>query len=233
MASPIPWAFTDSPGLLQWSWVTDHFVARVNGTEVDAETADRRQVRTYEWEVADLIRKHQGVPRLLVQGTCPSFDEAETLVREHVGKLYDARLGYRRYSGPLAFAFTLSTGERIDVSEFIGTRCSVTVLMPDGTERTVSGDFDVVHYKWRLSSPEQVLEILPDHVLRITNRSEVAERATQITRNHTYSGIGRIYREDPRPGCTGRPGFTAGTVDHAGALRCPVHEVGIPDHLLR
>ena len=48
----------------------------------------------------------------------------------------------------------------------------------------------------------------------------------------TYSGIGRIYREDPRAGCTGRPGFAAGTVDHAGAPRCPLHEEGLPEHLL-
>lgn len=232
IATPIPWAFTDTPGLLQWSWVTEHFSARVNGTEVDAEHADRRQVRSYTWEISDLVRKQQDVPRLLVQGTTTSFDEAETLIREHVGKLYDPRLGYRRFAGPLAFTFTLSTGARVDVSEYIGTRCSVTVLMPDRSERTVSGDLDVMHYKWRLSSPEQVLEILPDHVLRITNRSEVAERATEITRNQTYSGIGRIYREDPRPGCTGRPGFTTGTVDHAGSARCPIHEVGLPDHLL-
>lgn len=233
IVTPIPWAFTDTPGLLQWSWVTEHFVARVNGTEVDAEHVDRRQVRTYAWEISDLVRKQQGVPRLLVQGIATSFDEAEGLVREHIGKMYDPRLGYRRYSGELAFTFTLSTGQRIDVSEYIGTRCSITVLMPDRTERTVSGDLDVVHYKWRLSSPEQVLDVLPDHVLRITNRSEVAERATEITRNQTYSGIGRIYEEDPRPGCTGRPGFTPGTVDHAGAPRCPIHEVGLPDHLLR
>ena len=42
-----------------------------------------------------------------------------------------------------------------------------------------------------------------------------AERATEIVRGDLYSGIGRMYREDPRPGCTGRAGFMVGTVDHA------------------
>lgn len=233
LTEPIPWSFTDEPGILQWTWVTEHFVARISGAEVDDAGTGRRLVRTYNWEICDLIRRHQGVPRLLIDGSSPSFDEAELLVREHVGKLYDSRLGYRRFAGPLAFTFTLSTGERVDVSEYIGTRCSVTVLMSDRSERTVTGDLDVSHYKWRLTSPEQVLEILPDHVLRISNRSGVAERATEITRNATYSGVGRLYQEDPRPGCTGRPGFGAGTVDHAGAPRCPLHEVGLPDHLLR
>ena len=149
-----------------------------------------------------------------------------------MGKLYDPRLGYRKYAGALAFTYTLSTGERFDVSPYIGTRCSVTVLLPDRSERTVSGDLDVVNYKWRISNAEQAFEVMPDHVVRISNRSEVAERATAITRNQSYSGIGRIYREDPRAGCTGRPGFTMGTVDHAGAPRCPLHEQGLPDNML-
>ncbi len=235
LAEPVPWTFSDKPGVLLWTWHTPHFVARITGAEVTGEAVDpgRRVVRSYAWEVADLMRTHQGVPRLLVEGTSTDFDAAESLVREHVGKLYDPLLGYRKFAGPLAYTFTLSTGARVDVSEYVGTRCAVTVLMPDGATRTVTGDLDVQHYKWRLSTPEQILEVLPEHVVRITNRSEMAERATAITRADTYSGIGRIYNVEPRRGCTGRPGFTVGTVDHAGAPRCPIHEVGLPEHMLR
>ena len=235
LAEPIPWTFTDSPGILLWTWVTEHFAARITGAEVDNEEDPngRRIIRSYQWDVSDLMRTNQGLPRLLVEGTSGTFEDAEAMVREHVGKLYDPRLGYRRFAGSLAFTFILSTGESVDVGEYIGTRCSVTVLMPDRSERTVTGDLDVAHYKWRLSTPEQVLEIIPEHVVRITNRSEIAERATAITRNDSYSGIGRLYNEEPRRGCTGRPGFTMGTVDHAGAPRCPIHEAGLPDHLLR
>lgn len=235
LAEPIPWTFTDSPGILLWTWVTEHFVARITGTEVDNtdDPEGRRIVRSYAWDVSDLMRTNQGLPRLLIDGTASSFDDAETLIRSHVGKLYDPRLGYRKYAGALAFTFTLSTGEAVDVSEYVGTKCSVTVLMPDRTERTVTGDLEVLHYKWRLSTPEMLLEIVPEHVVRITNRSEVAERASAITRNDSYSGIGRLYNEEPRRGCTGRPGFTMGTVDHAGAPRCPIHEAELPEHLLR
>jgi hypothetical protein len=235
LAEPIPWTFTDSPGILLWTWITEHFSARITGAEVDNEDDPdgRRIIRSYTWDVSDLMRTNQGLPRLLVEGSSPSFEGAEDLVREHVGKLYDPRLGYRRFAGPLAHTFTLSTGERVDVGEYVGTRCAVTVLMPDRSERTVTGDLDVVHYKWRLSTPEQVLEIIPEHVLKITNRSEIAERATAVTRNDSYSGIGRIYNEEPRRGCTGRPGFTVGTVDHAGARQCPIHELGLPEHMLR
>lgn len=234
LIEPVPWTFTDSPGILLWTWITDHFVARITGTEVDDEDGQegRRIIRSYSWDLADKIRTNQGLPRLLVDGTAMSFEEAEASIREHVGKCYDPRLGYRPFAGALTFTFTLSTGERVDVSPYVGTQCAVTVLLPDGTERTVTGEFDVASYKWRLTTPEQLLEIVPDHVVRITNRSEAADRASAITRNDSYSGIGRIYREEPKPGCTGKPGFMMGTVDHAGARRCPIHEIGVPDHLL-
>ncbi|MHB1067660.1 MAG: hypothetical protein ACYC2Z_09600 [Candidatus Nanopelagicales bacterium] len=233
LVEPMPWSFTDSPGVLMWTWLTPHFVARITGTEVAGGEIDRRVVRSYAWDVSDLVRTSQGLPRTLVEGTASGFEEAELCVREHVGKCYDPRLGYRRFAGPLAFTFTLTTGERLDVSGYIGTRCTVTVLMPDRTERAVAGDFAVSHYKWRLVSGDQVIEILPEHVLRITNRSEAAERADAIVHGDLHSGIGRIYREDPRPGCTGRAGFLLGTVDHAGAPRCPLHEARVPQHLLR
>lgn len=233
LREPIPWHFTDSPGVLMWTWITDHFVARIRGAEVAGQDDARRHVRSYSWDLSDLMRRHQDLPRLLVEGTAPSFEEAETLLREHVGKCYDRRLGYAGFSRELAFTFTLATGETVDVSPYVGTRCVVTVLNPDRTERSVSGEFSVEGYRWHVITPSHDFEIVPEHAVRITNRSEAAERAAAITRPSSYSGVGRIYREDPRPGCTGRPGFEVGTVDHAGAPRCPLHEEGLPDSLLR
>jgi hypothetical protein len=228
----VPWSYTDEPGVLQWTWLTPHFVARITGTEVATEESVRF-VRSYAWSISDLVRQIQGVPRLIVDGSASSFEEAEDRVREHIGKCYDPRLGYRPYAGPLAFRFALSTGEVVDVSPYIGTRCVVTVLLPDRSERTVSGEFDVRGYRWRLLTQDEVLEIVPEHVVRISNRSEAADRASAVVHGDTYSGIGRIYRQDPRPGCTGRAGFLVGTVDHAGCPQCPLHEAGIPRHLLR
>lgn len=238
LLEPMPWSFTDAPGVLLWTWLTPHFVARITGTEAGCDVDDagddgRRLINSYGWDLSDLVRTSQGLPRLLVNGVSTSFEDAERSMREHVGKCYDPRLGYRKFAGPLAYTFMLSTGQRVDVSEFIGTRCAVTVLLPDLTERTVTGDFEVTHYKWRLAAPDRIMEILPEHVMRITNRSEAAERASAIVRGDLYSGVGRMYREDPRPGCTGRAGFMLGAVDHAGASRCPLHESGLPEHLLR
>ena len=229
----IPWIFTDASDLLMWSWVTEHFAARIQGREAeDPDNPGLRNVLAYRWELLDLMRMHQGVPRQLVEGTSNAFDQAERSVREHVGKCYDTRLGYRAFAGSLAHQFTLATGERVDVTPLLGTRCSVTVLLADKSSRTVAGDFSVDHYRWRIDTAAERLQIVPEHVTRITNRSEIADLAVRAVRHDAYSGIGRMYQEEPRPGCSGRPGFTMGTVDHAGAVPCPIHESGLEQDAL-
>ena len=231
---PIPWRYTDSGGVLQWAWVTDHFIARIVGHEASGEVdVDRRVMRNYRWELADLIQRNQDLPRVIVEGASRTWEEAEERIKENVGKAYDPRLGYRAFCGSSTFTFDLASGERIDVSSFLGTICNVTVLVPGGGERVVSGEFDVRNYRWIVSSRDGSFEVVPEHVVRITNRSETADRAAEIAYSPTYSGIGRIYREEYRAGCTGKPGFEAGTVDHAGAERCPIHERGISEHLLK
>jgi len=229
----IPWIFTDAAGLLMWSWVTEHFAARIQGRESqDPDNPRLRNVVSYHWELLDLMRTHQGVPRQLLEGTRAGFDEAERAVREHVGKCYDARLGYQGFAGRLAHQFTLATGEHVDVTALIGSRCAVTVLMADGTSRTVAGDFSVDRYRWRLETASERLLIVPEHATRITNRSEIADSAARTVRHDTYTGFGRMYAEEPGPGCSGRPGFTMGTVDHAGAAPCPIHESGLQQDVL-
>jgi hypothetical protein len=228
---PIPWVYSDSPGVLLWTWVTEHFIARITGTEV--EGIEDRRIRSYSWEVSDLMRTYQGLPRLLMNGVTASFEDADALVREHVGKCYDPRLGYQVYAGKHAFTFTLATGAVMDVEGMIGTRCTVTVLLPDRRHEVVVGDLSVHHYKWRLRDGDQILEVTPEHVLTIVNRSDAAQRATAIVETCSYSGIGRIYRSEWSAGCSGSPGYVVGTVDHAGRARCPVHETSVREDLLR
>lgn len=230
----IPWIFTDAAELLMWSWVTSHFAARIQGREAeDPSNPGLRNVLAYRWELLDLMRTHQGIPRQLVEGTSGSFDQAERAIREHVGKCYDARLGYRAFAGNLANLFTLATGEMVDVTPLLGTRCSVSVLISDGSTRTVVGDFTVDHYRWRINTPDEHLQVIPEHAVRITNRSDTAELAANVVRHDAYTGIGRMYREEPSLGCSGKPGFTMGTVDHAGAAPCPIHESGLAQDALR
>jgi hypothetical protein len=234
---PVPWIYSDAPGILMWTWLTEHFIAKITGSEVrESETVGipgQRTIRSYSWELADLMRTHQDMPRVLIEGMTATFEDAEALIREHVGKCYDVRLGYGRFSGSLANTFTLATGEVLDTTHLLGTRCTITVLLPGGGSQQVQGDLSVDHYKWRVRDGEQILEITPEHVCSVVNRSEAASRAAKVVHLDTYSGIARIYRDERKTGCTGTPGFMVGTVDHAGAARCPVHEASLPDELIR
>lgn len=233
---PIPWVYSDAPGILMWTWVTDHFVAAIRGAQASVDPAlaggADRIVRSYAWELCDLVRRQQDLPRLLIEGTCSSFDEAEGLVREHVGKAYDTRLGYGLFAGPLATTFTIADGRRVDVGDLVGQRCTVTVLVEGGAQASVAGDLSVHHYRWRLRDGDDVYEITPEHVVEVRHRSQAADRAATVVSNQTYLGFGRIYRDEWTRGCTGAPGFDQGTVDHVGAPRCPLHEVDVdPDSL--
>ncbi|MEY4136014.1 MAG: hypothetical protein RL205_142 [Actinomycetota bacterium] len=234
---PVPWIYSDAPGILMWTWLTEHFIAKITGAEVhDSDVtaiSGQRTIRAYSWELADLMRTHQDMPRVLVEGMAASFDDADALIREHVGKCYDVRLGYGRFAGSLAQTFTLATGEVLDTTPLLGTRCTITVLLPGGGSQQVQGDLSLEHYKWRLRDGDQILEITPEHVSSVVNKSEAATRAAKVVHLETYSGIARIYRDERKTGCTGTPGFMVGTVDHAGAPRCPVHEVSLPDDLIR
>jgi hypothetical protein len=220
-----------------WTWLTEHFVAKITGAEVSSPESDElpghRTIRAYSWELADLMRTHQGMPRVLLEGMASSFEDADALIREHVGKCYDTRLGYGRYAGSLANTFTLATGELLDTTSLLGTRCTVTVMLAGGGSQQVQGDLSLEHYKWRLRDGDQILEITPEHVSSVVNKSEAASRAAKVVHLDTYSGIARIYRDERKSGCTGTPGFMVGTVDHAGAVRCPVHEASLPDELVR
>ena len=231
-AAPIPWVYSDSPGVLMWTWLTDHFIATISGAEViDAELAGEgaaeiveRVIRSYHWDLSDLMRTNQGIPRSLIEGTSARFDDAELFVREHVGKCYDPRLGYQPFAGCLSNTFVLTGGDAVDVTPLLGTRCTVTVLQRDGRQEVVMGDLSLLHYKWRLRNGNEMLEITPEHVVSIVNRSGAAQLAAALDDVGTNTAIGRIYAAERSRGCTGTPGFVVGTVDHAGAPKCPIHE---------
>lgn len=222
VGATIPWTYTDRPGLLQWTWVTEHLAARIHGSAIDVDGT--RVIRSYGWELCDRVSTHQDMPRLLVEGQASSFEEAERRIREHVGKAYDPRLGYLDVAGAEATTFTLASGERIDAAPLVGTRCTVTLRVPDGTRATVSGDLSIRHYSWILRAGAQAREITPEHVESITHRSAAAARAEVLLGGDGHTGIGRIYRAEWVPGCTGAPGFDVGVVDHGQAPACPVHE---------
>ena len=57
MSEAIPWRYTDSGGVLQWAWVSDHFIARIVGHEVSSDDGGgQRVMRSFRWELSDLVQ---------------------------------------------------------------------------------------------------------------------------------------------------------------------------------
>lgn len=225
--APVPWQYTDQASTVQWTWLTEHLVARIwaDAIELDGE----RHVRSYAWEVCDRMTVGDGLPRLLVEGQASTFVEAERCVREHVGKAFDPRLGYRDYAGTEATTFTLASGERRDLGPLLGSRCHVTVILEGGERAVVSGDLSVRNYSIVLREGDRTRVLVPEHIASVSHRSAAAERAAGLVVDRRHAGFGRIYRAEWSPGCTGMPGFEVGTVDHGSAGPCPLHErQGLP-----
>ena len=179
---PIPWAFSELPGIRRWTWLSEHAVCIVDTELVDATGAApgsalvdgpgaRQASRSHTWSVADRIRTNQGVPRVLVEGQAATFDQAEDAIREHIGKLYDPSLGYGAFAGRLAGTFTLASGERVDLTDFIGRQCAVTVRVGEHATRGLVGELTIHHYRVRLRSAGGVTEITPEHIVSIHSRA--------------------------------------------------------------
>lgn len=226
---PIPWVFTELPSVLMWTWHTPQFLAKITAVEgMAAQEAvgdgAARMVKAFTWEIGDLLRPTQGMPRVFIEGMTSNFTEAESRIREHIGKAYSIRYGFLKYAGNFAFTFTIATGEIVDFTRFMNTDSTITMLEPDGTERRISGMLSVSHYKIRMRSDWRVLEIRPEHIIGVENASEVVSRALALRKPETYSGIGRMHQANKVQGCTGVPGYLPNTVDHTGCPSCPVHE---------
>jgi len=229
---PIPWVYSDNGGLLAWVWTTPHFVVRIIGNRVPGDDDGALFVRQHHWEIADRMAMHADVPKVIVEGNTRTFAEAEILVREHVGKAYPGLADYAAYIGSAAACYELETGEVLDVAHLVGSRVTLRVRIGTDSYRALTGEFQVAGYWWRITTTEGVFEVLPAHVVHVAPLPSAGASSAWPQREGTHSGVGRIYAENPRPGCTGRAGYAPNSVDHAGAPRCPVHESEIRDHLI-
>lgn len=208
--APIPWRFVDTDLAQMWLWETPHFEARVS-----------QNLNSFTWELGDLLVPNQGLARFLAEGQTRDFAEAETAVRETVGKSYPARLGYAPYTGDLATTFTLATGERVNLGEFNGQGVVVTVRQSNGINKSVIGHARVVHWELVLETHGSTIRVQPTHIVSIVR--EGGGGASKSASD--YTGMGRLYRGKVKAGCTGQPGFMPDTIDHTGP-KCGVHESG-------
>lgn len=200
----IPWSHTLTEIGSIWKWETAHFVVTVTGDQ-----------RSCYYKISD---KSSGSERPFTDGQARTFEQAETLVRETVGKAYPPGLGYQAYAGYLATTFRLGNGKDFDFGPWIGKTISLTAIAADGTDQTFTGTAGVEHYDIILTIDGRALRVSPTRIVNVTGVGY-----TPPANQATPPRAGRTYEGSVVPGCTGTPGFMPGMVDHA-SVTCPIHE---------
>lgn len=156
---PIPWSHERSDFGSVWLWETPHFLVTVNGNE-----------RSCYYQIADKLANPQAAPKPFADGQTATFEQAERLIRETVGKAYPPNLGYQRIAGPLATTFNLASGERVDLGVYSGKEVTVTVAKPDGSEEQFHGLARIRNYHFVLLVDDKTIKISPSHILSVTER---------------------------------------------------------------
>jgi hypothetical protein len=187
-----------------WRWETQNFVVIVNGNE-----------RSCYYIISS--KSKTGETKPFADGTTSTFEQAELLIRETIGKAYKPILGYQHFAGPLATTFTIGNGDKVDLGEYSGHEVEVTVMNPDGTLSTYVGIASIRHYDFVITSQSLDTLISPTYIKTI----EFAGRVNPVA---VPSRLDLIMAGQVELGCTGNEGFIPGTVEHYG-IACPVHEI--------
>lgn len=208
MTKPVPWTYHASDMMPSWEWRTDHFFAQI----IKSENA-------FTVTVNDLTSGH---PRHLLHDITFSHAEAVKMVLSVVGKSYPLRLRYREYAGHLATTFTIHDGTEMDFGPMEGAPVSA-VIKDQGSTRMVTGSLQIDRHKIRLLLDSgQMLVVPPALIVSVQHRNQLASE----TEAATQRAGSRTIQAQMKPGCTGRPAFRPGYVEHPPASGwCPVHRV--------
>lgn len=198
----IPWKHQGDEMTTLWTWEAEHFTVTVTGN-----------VSSVYFRIHD-----KASDQMFFDGQSATFEQSEMVIRETIGKAYHPSLGYRPYAGALATTFMLATGDKKDLSRYIGRAVEVEVLNADGSKENYRGVVEIANYYLELRTEKIHIKVLPSHLLDI--KPVVAAEGV----DSEYERIsGRTFKGKYQPGCTGFPGFMENTIEHGG-LTCPIHE---------
>jgi hypothetical protein len=198
----IPWKHQGDEITTLWTWDTEHFVITITGN-----------VSSVYFRIHD-----RASDQMFFDGQSATFEQAEMVIRETIGKAYHPSLGYRAYAGALATTFMLATGDKKDLSRYIGRAVEVEVLNANGSKENYQGVAQIVNYYLELLTQKIHIKVLPSHLLDIRPLVEMKAIDSEYERIS-----GRTFKGKYEKGCTGTPGFMENTLDHSG-LTCPIHE---------
>lgn len=208
---PIPWQLSEHGSYIMYFWPTEHFEASIQSDGT----------KNFFWSIEDLS---QGYAKPFLSGHNSTFKEAEYDIKSAIGKSYATKDGYRAYAGKAATTFRIFNGKEIDFGPLESKKAIVTVKLDANTERTFSGVLHISHYELQIT-PEygNAQSVPPSHIVSI--KSEYGQKDLAVSDDTKNNPTIRTYEGDFRSGCTGKPGFIEGTVEHSpNDPWCPIHD---------
>lgn len=219
MRKPIPWEYTDNASVKIWEWFTKDFKVTIL-----SEGSGRK---SFGWKIIDCS---QGRDIPFESSISNSFNEAVDTILELIGKSYTPSLGYGAYAGELATTFTVASGMKLDFAPLVGETVIVKVIDDNLVERILTGSLQISNYLIKIIvdstsavsvPPERIKDIQKEYggISLIQGRLKNSPKATSTK-------LKRVFNTEYVRGCTGRPGFKPGTVEHGpGDPYCPIHNV--------
>lgn len=214
---PIPWIHNQNPLVTSWMWETDHFIVTIY-----AEGLTSRKL--YNWKIND---KSSGRPVPFDSAGVESFAASVDAAVEVIAKSYPRELGYQEYAGELATTFTVSDGRRVDLGKIIGDSVIIRAHDGYGGEQLIMGTFDIRNYDISIQTGENELVIVPpEKVIDIQKEYGSTSVLNSLGNDIKSTKNKRIFHDEWRKGCTGKPGFNPGTVMHSpNDPFCPIHNI--------
>ena len=214
---PIPWVHSSNPLVTSWIWETEHFIVTIYAEGLTSK-------KMYNWKIND---KSQGRPVPFDSAAAESFNASVDGAIEVIGKSYPRDLGYQAYAGELATTFSVADGRRLNFAAVIGDAVILKAHDGQGGEAIITGIFDIQNYDIVVQTgdnshivipPSKIIDIRKEYgSMSVLDSLDVSVKTTKNK---------RIFHEEWRRGCTGKPGFNAGTVMHSpNDPFCPIHNL--------
>ena len=200
----IPWIHSSSEFGSVWIWETRNFIVTVNGSE-----------QSCYYVITNKSQKEQNM-RPFADGRAGTFQEAEELIRETIGKAYNPNLGYQGYAGYLATTFRISTGQKLDLGQYINKDVEVKVVNSLGKTDSYFGVASVKNYEFMVTKDNKVTKIPPAYIREVIIPEKIVQKTLPSISYRIFSG--HVTQD-----CNGIIGKMEGTVEHYSG-RCPIHE---------
>jgi hypothetical protein len=214
---PISWVHRSNPLITSWIWETPHFVLTIFAEGLNVK-------KMYNWKIND---KSKGFPVPFDSAPAESFQASVDAAVEVIAKSYPRELGYQAYAGDLATTFTVGNGRRINFASLIGDMVVLTARNANNEDTLITGIFDIRNYDIVIQTGEATgVVIPPERVMAIHKEFGSTNVLDTLASDVKSSRNKRIFHEEWRKGCSGKPGFNAGTVEHApNDPYCSIHNI--------